>query len=89
MKLLEDTIKAQNLQDVVKVGLYMNGDDLYHDDVGKYEIENPQPKSWLDENQVVCITFIVIHQLTLTRSISISNWSLIIQVALLGFYLFY
>lgn len=67
----------------------MNGDDLYHDDVGKYEIENPQPKSWLDENQVVCIIFIVIHQLTLTRSISISNWSLIIQVALLRFCLVY
>jgi enolase len=53
LKMLEDAINQCGLKDVIKIGLEFNANDLYKPDLKKYEMENPNPKNFLDLNQLV------------------------------------
>jgi enolase len=57
MKALDDAINQCGLKDIVKVGLEFSANDLYKPDVKKYEMENPNPKNFLDLNQLVDFYF--------------------------------
>ena len=57
IKLLDDAIVQNNLKDIVKIGLGWAADNFYFADQKRYELENPNPKNYLDADQLVIIYF--------------------------------
>ena len=53
MKFLDEIINQNGYKDVVKIGLEFAAYDLYRPDHKKYELENSNPKGFLDTNQLI------------------------------------
>lgn len=51
--MLDEVINQNALKDTVKIGIEWAADNLFQAAAGKYELENPNPKNFLDINQLV------------------------------------
>ncbi len=51
--MLDEVINQNGMKDVVKIGIQWAAENLFQASVGKYELENPNPKNFLDVNQLV------------------------------------
>ena len=81
IKMLDDIIAQNNLKDVVKIGLGWAADNFYYADQKKYELENPNPKNFLDTDQLV---FIIFSQVLISfRLNTITNYAWISKVILI------
>jgi len=52
LKMLDEVINQNGLKDSVKIGIEWAADNLFQPTAGKYELENPNPKNFLDVNQL-------------------------------------
>lgn len=53
LKMLDEVIAQNGMKDVVKIGIEWAAENFYQAAQTKYELENPNPKNWLDANQLV------------------------------------
>jgi hypothetical protein len=53
LKMLDEVINTNGLKDQIKIGLEFQGYEMYRPDAKKYEYENPNPKNFLDSQQMV------------------------------------
>ena len=51
--MLDDVINQNGVKDVVKIGIEWAADNLFQPSQNKYELENPNPKNFLDTAQLV------------------------------------
>lgn len=52
LKMLDEVINQNALKDTIKIGIEWAADNLFQAAAGKYELENPNPKNFLDINQL-------------------------------------
>jgi len=80
--MLDEVINQNALKDTVKIGIEWAADNLFQAAAGKYELENPNPKNFLDINQLVPWTS---FSLTYERNrlIITLNYAMIDQVLLI------
>jgi len=53
LKMLDEVINQNGAKDQVKIGIEWAADNFYQAAATKYELENPNPKNFLDTNQLV------------------------------------
>jgi len=58
LKMLDEVINQNGVKDIVKIGIEWAAENLFQATAGKYELENPNPKNFLDANQLVINSFL-------------------------------
>lgn len=51
--MLDEVINQNGAKDQVKIGIEWAADNFYQAAATKYELENPNPKNFLDTNQLI------------------------------------
>ena len=61
LKMLDEVINQNGVKDIVKIGIEWAAENFYQPTAGKYELENPNPKNFLDTNQLVNFSSLVFN----------------------------